>query len=151
MIEVTIDDRPAQKILRDMQGRFTRVMPDNVRPISRLIGEAIEQQFATEGEYEGRKWERLADSTAKRKGSGGRMLIDTGNMFESFTVAGHQNQQIKIEGGNRLIFEVSGTPAEYHQEGRGVPERHVVPDPMPEAFMRKLQKLVTGYVIGTRF
>jgi hypothetical protein len=27
----------------------------------------------------------------------------------------------------------------------------VVPDPMPEAFMRKLQKLVTGYVIGTRF
>lgn len=145
MITVTIDDRPAQKVMRDVRGRFVKPIPGSARRISDLIREMIKKQFETEGEYGGKKWPGASTATERRKGIGGKLLIRSGKMFEKLTTDGEQDIRVT---GNRIEFKVEGTPAGFHQTGtRNMPMRQVIPDPPPEDFMNRLKRVVTGYVI----
>ena len=147
MIEILIDDRPAQKVLRDVRGRFVKAGQGTLGPVQKLVRESIEKQFETEGEWGGKAWEPLADTTIRRKvqshHSAGQLLVNSGDMLRAL-----KDGRARFVGG-KVVYQVEDTPAGFHQQGTSrMPQRQIIPEPMPEEFMSKLRNIITGYVIA---
>jgi len=96
----------------------------NRRPLMKRIGvkllNEVSENFKREG-HEGIPWTPLSPFTvARRRGGGGgaKILQDTGKLRKSFTEESN-NQRTKV--GTIVAY------AENHEDGKGVPERKMLP------------------------
>lgn len=163
---VDISTGEGEKRLAFLRNRFAnpkRVLEGSVR---QLIRRAIIQQRNTRGAYGGSVWPPLSDYTIRRKeregviGKGPLRFTDT--LYNSLLKVGdeHRFEEITQRGYTLRSMAVvdrgdqwDGFPyGRSHQFGLGnVPQRQIIPDPLPASFIRDLRRVVRGFLIGVEF
>jgi hypothetical protein len=137
-------------------GRYQKVFETRVIP---LLAEFFEDQFATEGSAGGEPWEPLKPTTLMRKKQLGfadkGILRRKDKLYDALTSRerGTTGRRIQInQKGLRMIVTLKY--GALHQEGSPggrIPARVLVPDPMPDEFMGKLRKMISGYLLDVGF
>lgn len=144
------------------RGRRARDLSTPFRVFDRDVGQFFRKRFETAGKHGGSGfsglsgWKELSEETKRHRqrpvseGGGANVggikhpLWDTGNLKASFQeVGGESIRQIDRDRyirGSRVPYAV------YHQEGRGVPQRRIVPEEMPDFMMRRLTRLMERWV-----
>lgn len=164
-IRVEVDDSRARRTYSRLFRGFAKMEPVMRGPVKQLVLNSIRQQFDTRGAYGGggKPWKELAPATLAKKARAGKAgkgpLRFTDKLFKSMTQKESANRIERI--GPRsytLISKVkskNGFPyGASHQTGTAngrVPMRQIVPDPMPESFMRQLRRIIRGYLIDVQF
>lgn len=116
--------------------------------IADLIMDETAEQFASEGRHASGGWKPLADSTLREKarlGFGSRGILErTLDLERSLTVRGDANQILEIEP-DALTFGSSLRYGDYHQLGRGVPQRR--PVELTEDARRRVVKVLQRWIL----
>lgn len=118
--------------------------------IDKHVSTVFRRQFATEGAFGGQKWDPLKPATIKSRqkagGNRGGILRNFNRLWASLVKIGPESIRIV-----RPKYYERGTAvpyAESHQEGEGVPIRHIIPDPMPESVVRTWEKVIADTIAG---
>jgi phage gpG-like protein len=99
-----------------------------------IMAEVEQEQFESHGHGE---WPPLAESTLRQK-TGGEMLVQSGEMKDSFSLTSSARQ---AEWGTSVFY------AAFHQDGTTkMPQRQVIPDPFRAEDRRKLEGAMVAYV-----
>lgn len=144
------------------RGKRARDLSTPFRVFDRDVGQFFRKRFETAGKHGGggfsglSGWKELSEETKERRrkplSEGGtpniggvkHPLWDTGNLKASFQEVGGESvrniERDRYIRGSRVPYAI------YHQEGRGVPKREIVPDEMPRFMMRRLTRLVERWV-----
>lgn len=155
-----------EKRLAFLRGRFANPKPVLAGSVRQLIRRMLLQQRNTRGSYGGVTWPPLSDYTIKRKtragvaGKGPLRFNDTlynsllkvadANRFEEITEHGYTLRSMAVvDRGDQWDGYAYGLT---HQLGLGnVPQRQIVPDPLPQSFIRDLRRVIRGYLVGVEF
>lgn len=146
---IRLDDAALQRRLKKLDRKAENMVP-MFRDFDRDVGDFFRRRFETAGRHGGRPWKPLAVATRKarrhagvsgNKGGVGKPLWATGQLKQSLEeVGGRSIRSIRRSGyvrGTRVPY------AAYHQEGRGVPEREIIPESdkgLPRVLVTKLMK-----------
>jgi hypothetical protein len=109
--------------------------------------EAEVEQFSTAGQFGSGGWLELADSTVtqkRREGLDNGILIRTGYLQDALTL-GDAPGAIREVSNTVLVFGADVDYGEYHQQGRGVPQRR--PFELPEQVRQDAVKTLQRYII----
>lgn len=116
--------------------------------IADLIMDETAEQFATEGRHASGGWKPLAESTLREKarlGFGSRGILERTLALErSLTERGNANQILETTP-DSLTFGTSLRYGDYHQLGRGVPQRR--PVELTESARRQVVKILQRWVL----
>lgn len=130
MITIKVDGQQAEQMMRGLVAGvedFTPVWPK----VEQLIMNMETEQFESEGEYGGEKWEPLNDSYAeykRRSGGDQGILVSSGVGRASLTTRGKGHYY--NAGPNFVEVGTSIPYMSYHQRGNAnLPKRVVVPVP----------------------
>ena len=150
MVRIVIDTLGVEAVSRDLLRWADRAVDvhDAMEDVLDLLRAAERDQFNSEGGSGSGGWEKLADSTLKRKAALGqdeRILRATGALFDAVTKKG-DDAEIAIPRSDGLDFGTTLAYAQYHPQGRGVPKRPVVQ--LPEADRRQAIRIVQRYIVG---
>jgi hypothetical protein len=142
---------------RQLAEMFNRLAPGRLRllmqgPIRRALNSLIRDQFASEGSAWGVRWPALAEATRMAKLAAGVLsrgiLVFSGAMKKGMLRFRPQDSRIQATTrGVRADFNVGVFPYRFHHLGRGVPQRQVVPDPLPRRFRTDLRTIVRDYML----
>lgn len=141
-------DRMAGKI----QGRARDLRPA-FRVFDRTVGEEYRKQFESRGRRFGTGWKPLSPRTKEaRQRTGGNRggvmqpLWDTARLKRSFQEVGGDSVRVvrrhRYERGSRVRYGA------FHQDGRGVPERKIVPEKWPGFLERRWIDVAGDYLAG---
>lgn len=146
-----------------LQGMRVRVadLREPFKLFNRSVENFFETRFDTAGRHgstggglTGSRWKPLEPETkrARRRagkpgneGGVGRPLWATGNLRRSLIETGSESflrigRQTYVRG-TRVPYAI------YHQEGRGVPRRKIVPEPIPRGLQRRAARLIEQHVV----
>ena len=147
----------AEKRLLALPSRFNR-LPDLMRgPVRDALNHMIREQFRTEGlAYGGEKWHELAKSTilAKlRAGVLGRgILVFTGKMRTALLRFRSDDSRLQSFSNTlKFDFNIGAKPYPYHHLGTiHMPQRQVIPSPVPDKFRREVRDIVRDFLATGR-
>lgn len=116
-----------QALIGALRG-IERAVEDQREPIAEIGTEGL-GLIARRFEHAGPGWQRLAKSTeikkARRIGGPSRILVDSGRLLGSFSKGTDDNinrvEALRGEFGSTVPYGI------FHQEGRGVPKREIIP------------------------
>lgn len=159
-LEIKINDAVGQKKFTRLNNLFASPMPTLQGPVRALVRDAMRQQFESEGRYGGEPWQELAERTIKERiaeGFDGEHPILRRNdiLYDAFQ--GKMNAGVggKMEVRKKeFTLRIIGLPqAQAHQKGLEphLPARPIIPEPMPDDFIRKLRSIVSGYIVKAKF
>jgi len=101
-----------------------------------LLEEYETEVFRTRGRGQ---WESLDPATVELKGSG-RLLVDTGNLFDFLTTA-------RIEGESAVVNQGAAHYGRFLRDGdRGMPRRDPAPEP-PDSTQQAWADQLLGFVV----
>lgn len=143
---VTIQIEPPLDFILSQTGRFQAALLD-LEPLWELVkpvaADVEEEQFGSQGEG---AWPPLADSTIRRKESGGwpmDPLVRTGDLKGSLVDPGRAADS----GPRHLIYGTDVDYAAFHQEGTTrMPARQLIPDPYRVEDRRKVEAAMVTYI-----
>lgn len=133
------------------------------KQFNRSVENFFETRFDTAGRHgsslesgglTGSRWKPLSTKTKKarrRAGKSGnrggvrRPLWATGNLRRSLIETGPES--IRRIGRQTYVRGTRVPYAHFHQEGRGVPERPIVPDPIPRGLQKRAARLIEQHVV----
>lgn len=154
MIEVAVDDREAQRLLRGIVRRA-----QDATPVFQRLRHDVEQEwhrgFETSGRSLGTKWAPLAEKTkqARRRMRGGnkdvsKVLWARGDLRRSLVQ--QSTDSIVDVGPRHLRRGTADRKAAPHQTGsrRGLPARPLIQKPMVDRIGRRAAQLLAAYVAG---
>lgn len=152
-IRISVDSGDADERFRRLRSRVTDLRPVFRGPIDKHVSSVFRRQFATEGGFGGRPWQRLKPETlaAKRRIRRERMgkLRRFNRLWGSLVKVGPQSvRRIRAqsyERGTRIPYAAA------HQTGvpkRNLPKRQVVPDPMPRSVVRVWDRMIARRLEG---
>lgn len=131
---IVVRDASLKRRLRELDRKAENMKP-MFRDFDRDVGSFFRRRFKTAGRHGGRPWKPLALATRKarqragvsgNKGGVGKPLWATGQLKESLEEVGPRSiRSIRSDGyvrGTRVPY------AFFHQEGKGVPERKIIPE-----------------------
>lgn len=140
-----------------LENLFAKPMEVLERPVRELVLDAIRQQFETEGAYGGDEWQELAKRTQDER----RLLAfppehpilrRTDRLFDA--LQGRDGGEVIVTR-DTFTLKTTGIPdAAAHQFGSdhsNLPARPMIPQPMPQSFIRELRSIIHGYAIGASF
>jgi hypothetical protein len=139
-----------QRIAR-IRGRFASLQPVMEGPLRELFRQFAIQQWKTRGSYGGSPWAPLKASTIAKKKKEGTYrwgtLKSSKRLYESLAHRDHEDFYMRAT--NRGVTFGTRVPYAFrHQEGTPhMVAREIIPEEMPEDFMRKLRNIVTGYIV----
>lgn len=139
--------------LDDARGR-TEDLRAPFRLFDRRVGMFARRQFETAGAAGGEPWEELDESTkrARRRHRGGnrggvnRPLWDFGKLKTSLQEVGPES--VREVGRQRYVRGTTVFYARFHQEGEGVPQRQIFPDPWPMQLRFSVNALLKRHFEG---
>jgi len=146
---VTVDIREAlqrfdvlQRSLRDFRPAFV--------VIDKHVTTVFARQFASLGAFGGTLWAALRPSTIRARASVGRgrggILRDTNRLWASL-VKGRGPESVRVIGKDDYRRGTAVPYAQYHQSGTAsMPQRQVIPDPMPRAVTQVWAKILARYI-----
>jgi hypothetical protein len=126
------------------------LMRERIAPLSDAM---ILRHWMSKGAAFGRRWAPWAPSTlAKRirKGNAAQGLMrDSDHLFRALLARRDVDARLRLtQRGIRLQLNTSVPYAIYHQVGtRFMPERQVIPDPLPRAFLQDVRAAIRQYVV----
>lgn len=130
-----------------------RVMTDVVAPEANRM---LKKHWDTKGAAFGHRWAPWAPSTLAariRKGNASMgILRDTDHLFRTLFRARSTDDRLKVvRGGLRLQLNIGVPYGIFHQVGTSnMPERQVIPDPLPRSFVRTVRALIKDFILTGR-
>lgn len=155
-IDATLEITTALIKFERLAGRFTNFAPVMGGRVDVLARRLIRRMFETEGRASGRgQWQALTENYIKRRVFPGKPLLrQSDGLYEALTERGNQNQELTLTPTTyRLgISESSDVRARFigHQLGvpsSNLPARQMIPDPLPETFIRQVRAAVKAYIV----
>ena len=155
--QASIDITPALVRFATLAGRWTDFTPVLGGRVDTAARNLIRRQFETEGRAGvGPGWEKLSKRYVEeeRDPAGAPILQQTRGLMEALTQRGHGDQDLILEPEvySLTIAEDAETHPRFmgHQYGvprKNVPQRQVIPDPLPKTFITEIRKIVRSYVV----
>lgn len=158
-LALALDASEAQLQFAIRAGRFEDYTPVLRGSVLTTLKRMEALQFDTEGSVFGGAWPPLAPSTIREKarlGYGGfPMLVRTTQLRKSLAGFGKNGWSILQVTPFALTFGTRVPYAEYHQQPDGatgghLPQRQVIPDPLPDAVIEELRENVRDYLVEGR-
>ena len=156
MIEIGVDLEitPALVKFERIAGRFTNFVPVMGGRVDVLARRLIRRMFDTQGRASGRgQWAPLTENYIKRRVFPGKPLLrQSDELYQALTERGNANQELTLTR-NRYSLTVGGNVrARFvgHQLGlpeQNLPARQMIPDPLPETFIRQVRQAVKAYIV----
>ncbi len=136
----------------DRLGKLRLVMQG---PLRDAVNHLIRRQFETQGAAYGQKWKALAPSTVLAKLRAGvvdrGILVFSGAMRAGMLRFRPSDSRLRALAGNlRLDLNVGVFPYPFHHLGtkRGLPQRQVLPSPVPLSFRREVRALFRNFILS---
>lgn len=143
----------AQRLLAELPNRLANLRPLMQRVVVPEVDRMMLRHWNSKGAAFGRPWAPWAAATlAKRKRKGNTakgILRDTDHLFKALFRARASDSRLRsVPGGIRLALNTGVRHAIFHQLGtENMPERQVIPDPLPVTFVRHVRALIKDYVL----
>lgn len=158
LIRVEVQYRPrlseAERILLSIPKVLKNLRPLMQRVIAPRVNVMLRRHWETKGAAYGHPWAPWARSTLLdrlRKGNASKGLMrDTDHLFETLLRDRPTDDRLRvIQGGLRLALNTRVPYAVFHQVGtRFMPERQVIPYPLPPVFLRGVREAIRFYLIS---
>lgn len=158
-LAVALDATEAQIQFALMAGRFEDYRPVLGGSVLATLREMEKLQFATEGSVFGDAWPGLAPSTIRqreRAGYGGAnpIMIRTSRLLQSLSQRSTVDSIVKVDRFS-MLFGTKVPYADFHQQTTGpgtghIPERQIIPDPLPNEVLSQIRENVRNYLIEGR-
>lgn len=142
---------PSEKLLLALGDRVKDLRPLMREQIAPAANRMLLRWWNSNGNG---TWAPLALSTVKakiRKGTFGRgTLRDTLHLFKTLFQERSTDSRLQVVGrGLRLQLNTGVPYAIYHQVGTSrMPQRQVIPDPLPTSFTRECRALIRAYLLA---
>lgn len=160
MIKVSVQYSPrlsaAEKTLAALPNRLRNLRPVMQRGIAPAFNRMEERHFKSKGAAFGRRWAPWAASTLAariKKGNASKGIMrDTDHLYRTLLRGREADSRLRlISGGLRLDFNIGVPYAIYHQVGTSrMPERQIIPDPLPRSFMQECRAILREFVLTGR-
>lgn len=160
MIYVAVDYSPrlsrGEQNLLQLPNRLAQLRPLMRRGVAPRVNRMLLRHWESKGAAFGHRWAPWAASTLRkrrRKGNEGKgILRDTDHLFKAvFRERTTDNRLRAIKGGLKLSLDIRVPRALYHQVGTmHMPERQVIPDPLPRPFKTEIRGVVRLYILTGR-
>ena len=157
IVGVELDITPALVRFERLAGRFTNFIPVMGGRVDVLARRLIKRQFDTEGRVGagGGGWEPLSRDYLKRRVIPGKPLLrQSDGLYEALTRRGHPDQELILEKNRYSLSIADGaeTRARFvgHQLGvpsSNLPARQMIPDPLPQTFIRDVRNALKSYIV----
>ncbi len=162
VIETSLTITPGLIKFERLAGRFSDFKPVLGGRVDVAARELIRQMFRTQGRAgpQGR-WPALTPRYLRvRKLPTRPMLRQSDALYDALTKKGHPNQQVVLEVDQYSLTVAEGAVDDKarsvrarfvgHQRGVPrfkVPQRQIIPDPLPKTFIDKVRRLVKAYIV----
>lgn len=160
MITVAVDYNPrltrGEQNLLALPNRLANLRPVMVGAIAPAANRMLIRHWESKGAAFGRRWAPWAPSTLRKRLAKGNVekgiLRDTDHLFKTLIRARSGDDRLKvIKGGLRLQLNTREAKALYHQVGtQFMPERQVIPDPLPRSFKQEVNAILRKFVLSGR-
>lgn len=157
MIRVEVNYNPrlsrGEQLMLELPNRMRNLRPLMQESIAPAFDRMEMRHWESEGAAFGHPWAPLAESTIRakmRKGTLGLgILHNTNNLFRTIFAARASDSRLRVIGGGlRFQANISVPYAIYHQVGTSrMPERQVIPDPLPDSFKRQCRALIRDFIL----
>jgi hypothetical protein len=169
-VTAIIDDSRAMRKYARLLNRFSNMRPVMGGPVKQLVRRFINDQFNTRGAAGGHPWKALADETIRQKAR----MMRTGDAVSMAPLrltdamrksllgrgpAGSFEERVSPQGYSLRTLVRSDDERQFpypasHATGTAdghVPARPIIPEQMPQGFMRELRRLTRGWLIEVEF
>jgi len=160
-LTVVLDDGFGKKKLTRLRGKFANWVPVMEGKLAPFLRDAIAEQFQTEGQFFGTKWDDIVKATRDWRASHGHdpgnpILQASGSLYDSFVNPDDENTDtVFTDRGLKIISKVPWGQYHTSPEPRTgpLPRRVIVPEEseMPESFLKQLRAIVTGFFVEVEF
>jgi phage gpG-like protein len=142
-----------------LAGRFEDYSPVLKSSVVATLREMKTLHFETKGALFDKQWAALAPETIRdraRQGyPGDPIMVREGRLRQSLARAMKTPDSIVEVSRFGLVFGTSVPYADFHQQTKGpgkgiIPERQVIPDPIPEAVVEEIRENIRDYLIEGR-
>ena len=156
MIEVRTDLEITTALIKfeRLAGRFTNFVPVMGGRVDVLARRLIRRMFDTEGRASGRgQWQALSPNYAKRRAFPNKPLLrQEDELYRALTERGNENQELTLTRNTYSLTVGGSVRAKFigHQLGlpeQNLPARQMIPDPLPETFIRQVRAAVKAYIV----
>lgn len=136
-----------------LPNRLRNLRPMMQRGVAPAYNAMLKRHWDSKGAAFGHRWAPLAASTIASKTRRGTIqkgiLRDSDHLFKVlFRARATDNRLAIVAGGLRFSGDVSVPYAIYHQVGtQFMPERQVIPDPLPRSFKALVRLIVRDYAL----
>lgn len=157
MIRVSFDYKPrltrGEKALLQLPNRLKNlpvVMKSSVAPATERM---LRRHWNSRGAAFGHTWAPWADATLRKRMAKGNVskgiLRDEDNLFKAVFRAARSKNLVQVSRGDVLWkYTVGSSIAIYHQVGtQFMPERQVVPYPLPEGFRKEVRGIIRDFIL----
>ncbi len=139
--------------LNELPERLKNLRPVMVGAVAPLANQMLLRHWESKGAAFGHTWAPLAPSTIATRARKGTLakgiLRDTDHLFRAiFRERAADSRLSSAPGGYRLRLDTRIPYAIYHQVGTSnMPDRQVIPDPLPRSFVQDVKKVVREYLL----
>lgn len=160
MIRVEVEYTPrltrGEQALLQLPNRLRNlpvVMKNQVAPATERM---LKRHWTSKGAAFGHQWAPWAPETLRkrlRKGNTAKgILRDTDHLFKAAFRGVKAKGLVSVQGKNVLFkYSISDPKAIYHQVGtQYMPERLVVPYPLPDGFKKEVRTIIRDFIRGGR-
>jgi hypothetical protein len=139
-----------------LPNRLRNLRPVMINGIAPAYNKMLHRHWTSQGAAFGQRWAPLAPRTIETRARKGTLhkgiLRDTDHLFKAVFRARATDDRLKmIKGGIRFQGNVGEHKAIYHHLGTfHMPERKVIPDPLPRSFKQQVRAIVREYALTGR-
>lgn len=152
-VSVTFDVEPTrtEKRIAELPERLRNLKPLMEQGIAPATDRMLRRHWESKGAASRQSWAPLAPETIRKRERHGTLskgiLRDTDHLFRAVFRAGSAGNITTRGSGVRLSVSVKEKKAALHQVGtQFMPERHVLPDPLPASFRQLVMKMARQYL-----
>ena len=144
--------KKAEEAILALPNRLKNLRPLMQQGVAPALNSMMRRHFESQGAAFGHPWAPLAESTIATRLSHGTLskgiLRDSDNLFRTIMKSRAADNRLRVvRGGLTLQANVGVRYALFHQVGtQFMPDRQVIPDPLPQTFRRTVMNLVREFI-----
>jgi hypothetical protein len=154
-VEVNYNPRltRGEQALLELPARLRGLRRLMIQGVAPVVNKMLKRHWDSKGAAFGHAWAPWAPSTLAariRKGNASKGLMrDTDHLFRVLFRARSTDDRLKIVAGGLRLQLNTGVPyGIFHQLGTSnMPERQIIPDPLPRSFVRTVRDVVRVYIL----
>lgn len=150
-VEFNVEPTRTEKRIAELPARLRNMRPLMEHGIAPATNRMLRRHWESKGAAFRQKWAPLEWETIRKRERHGTLskgiLRDTDHLFRAVFRAAGAARIMSLSDGVRLAVSVKEAKAALHQVGtQFMPERPVIPDPLPTTFRREVTQMVRQYL-----